>query len=569
MTARYAPTGTDELAAAAAEALGDRGAVLLARHGVVAVGASRPAAALATAVGGASGRRSMAVAAARPDVIDADALLRLRSPAARHRHRRRRRRRRRAGHGGGVAAPTAPSPSSAASPGSGGRSTRSPARAREAEIEGARRLAPGVLAATAATRACATSGVHFAESRMAALLGRGHAARRRERSAQPRSPTASRPRRAELGADLIVFLDVGGDALAHGDEPGLASPLCDALMLAAAARLAATTPAHAGARRHLRRRLRRRADRRPRCSSGSRRSPRRAASRARAGSRRRRRPAGGGRRGRAHRGQRAGAPLLPRRDRHRHDPPRPPQRRALARRRAHVLLRRRRRRSARPPASRPRSMDARDLEHANELLHGLGVRTELDYERDALSHSSASLELILRGVIERLPDGAPVVVRPIRAERQGAARRRAPAPLRRERAAAFPHPQAQLQPARSSATSPRSTAGIMWRSSPRTPRPRAPSLIAVGRFVQAQRRPGCRRGGDHGGRRVAGPRPRLARWECISPTRPETAASAASRPRWRASNRPAHRLMARLTEHLEQQHVGGGVDELVPRPRCA
>ena len=42
---------------------------------------------------------------------------------------------------------------------------------------------------------------------------------------------------AELGADLIVFVDVGGDALAHGDEPGLASPLCDSIMLAAAARL--------------------------------------------------------------------------------------------------------------------------------------------------------------------------------------------------------------------------------------------------------------------------------------------------------------------------------------------
>jgi hypothetical protein len=27
--------------------------------------------------------------------------------------------------------------------------------------------------------------------------------------------------------------------------------------------------------------------------------------------------------------------------------------------------------------------EARDLDHANELLHGLGVRTELDYERDA------------------------------------------------------------------------------------------------------------------------------------------------------------------------------------------
>jgi hypothetical protein len=30
-----------------------------------------------------------------------------------------------------------------------------------------------------------------------------------------------------------------------------------------------------------------------------------------------------------------------------------------------------------------------------------------------------------------------------------------------------------------------------------------------------------------------------------------------------ASNTPAHRLMARLTSHLEQRHAGGGVDELV------
>ena len=43
---------------------------------------------------------------------------------------------------------------------------------------------------------------------------------------------------AALDADLIVFVDVGGDALAHGDEPGLASPLCDSLLLAAAAHLA-------------------------------------------------------------------------------------------------------------------------------------------------------------------------------------------------------------------------------------------------------------------------------------------------------------------------------------------
>ena len=105
----------------------------------------------------------------------------------------------------------------------------------EAEIEGARRLAPGVLAANRSTRVRA-SGVLFAESRMAELLGEetvlvdatlGPAAIADGLAAAT----------GELGADLVVFVDVGGDALAHGDEPGLASPLCDSIMLAAAAHL--------------------------------------------------------------------------------------------------------------------------------------------------------------------------------------------------------------------------------------------------------------------------------------------------------------------------------------------
>jgi L-fuculose-phosphate aldolase len=49
LTAPFAPTGSREIATAAVEALGDRSAVLLGRHGVVAVGAS-PADALATCV---------------------------------------------------------------------------------------------------------------------------------------------------------------------------------------------------------------------------------------------------------------------------------------------------------------------------------------------------------------------------------------------------------------------------------------------------------------------------------------------------------------------------------------
>ena len=41
-----------------------------------------------------------------------------------------------------------------------------------------------------------------------------------------------------LGCDVIVMVDVGADARAHGDEPGLASPLCDAVLLAAGEELA-------------------------------------------------------------------------------------------------------------------------------------------------------------------------------------------------------------------------------------------------------------------------------------------------------------------------------------------
>jgi hypothetical protein len=105
----------------------------------------------------------------------------------------------------------------------------------EREIEGARRLAPGVLAATGATRV-RESGVVFAESRMAELLGEETVLV--DATLGPAAIAGGiAAAAAELRADLVVFLDVGGDALAHGDEPGLASPLRDALMLAAAARL--------------------------------------------------------------------------------------------------------------------------------------------------------------------------------------------------------------------------------------------------------------------------------------------------------------------------------------------
>jgi hypothetical protein len=106
----------------------------------------------------------------------------------------------------------------------------------EDEIEDARRLAPGVMATSSATRVRET-GVLFAESRVAELLGEEtvlvDATLGPSHLADGLAEAAG-----SLGSDLIVFVDVGGDVLAHGDEPGLASPLCDAVLLAAAARLA-------------------------------------------------------------------------------------------------------------------------------------------------------------------------------------------------------------------------------------------------------------------------------------------------------------------------------------------
>jgi hypothetical protein len=106
----------------------------------------------------------------------------------------------------------------------------------EHEIEGASAIAPGVMLAGAQTRVRDRE-VAFAESLMAEFLdeptvlidpqvGVAAIAEGLERAA------------AELGCDLIVFVDVGGDVVAQGDEPGLRSPLCDAIMLAAATRLA-------------------------------------------------------------------------------------------------------------------------------------------------------------------------------------------------------------------------------------------------------------------------------------------------------------------------------------------
>jgi hypothetical protein len=104
-----------------------------------------------------------------------------------------------------------------------------------AEIADASELAPGILLAGPGTRLRARD-VVFAESRMADFLGRPTVLI--DINAGPAAVADGLTQAIEeLKCDLLVLVDVGGDVLAQGDEPGLRSPLCDALMLAVGGRL--------------------------------------------------------------------------------------------------------------------------------------------------------------------------------------------------------------------------------------------------------------------------------------------------------------------------------------------
>ncbi|MBV8954494.1 MAG: DUF1152 domain-containing protein [Solirubrobacterales bacterium] len=111
-----------------------------------------------------------------------------------------------------------------------------PGPRRADEIADADELAPGILLAGARTRV-RDRDVFFAESRMADYLSEPTVLI--DPGGGPPAVAAGLARASErLGCDLLLFVDVGGDVLAEGHEAGLRSPLCDALMLAAAARLA-------------------------------------------------------------------------------------------------------------------------------------------------------------------------------------------------------------------------------------------------------------------------------------------------------------------------------------------
>ncbi len=104
------------------------------------------------------------------------------------------------------------------------------------EIVGGEELAPGILLVDSETRV-RDRDVWFAESRMAGFLGQRTVLV--DVNPGPSAIAASLQEAARrLDCDLVAFIDVGGDVVAQGDEAGLTSPLCDAVMLAAASTLA-------------------------------------------------------------------------------------------------------------------------------------------------------------------------------------------------------------------------------------------------------------------------------------------------------------------------------------------
>jgi hypothetical protein len=105
-----------------------------------------------------------------------------------------------------------------------------PGPRRIAEIVDATPLADGAVLAGADTRG--PGGFAFAESNLARVLG--EPVPLIDPNDGPRAVAATLDAAAAtLDCDLVALVDVGGDVLAHGHEPGLASPLCDSVLLAA------------------------------------------------------------------------------------------------------------------------------------------------------------------------------------------------------------------------------------------------------------------------------------------------------------------------------------------------
>jgi hypothetical protein len=111
------------------------------------------------------------------------------------------------------------------------------------EVVDAEPIGPAVALATGATRT--HDGVRFAEARLAEALDEPVVLVDVHNG--PEAIAAGIAAAADhLECDLVVLLDVGGDVLAHGDEPNLGSPLCDSVVLAGAPALAQRGPVALG-----------------------------------------------------------------------------------------------------------------------------------------------------------------------------------------------------------------------------------------------------------------------------------------------------------------------------------
>jgi hypothetical protein len=109
-----------------------------------------------------------------------------------------------------------------------------------AEIRGARAL--GDRAMLAGPETTTPEEIPFAEAGMAAYLGTETLLLDVAGGALGAAAAIEDAVEA-LGCDLVIGVDVGGDVLARGGEPGLQSPLCDAVMVAAMLEASRRAPA--------------------------------------------------------------------------------------------------------------------------------------------------------------------------------------------------------------------------------------------------------------------------------------------------------------------------------------
>jgi hypothetical protein len=104
-----------------------------------------------------------------------------------------------------------------------------------AEVEDVKVIHPRAWLANPRSRT--KEGAYFAESKMAEIHGRETLLVDINGGVQG-VVAGLEAATAALGCDLLVGVDVGGDSLAQGEESGLRSPLADSIMLAAYAELA-------------------------------------------------------------------------------------------------------------------------------------------------------------------------------------------------------------------------------------------------------------------------------------------------------------------------------------------